>query len=191
MSIETRHVPRGEHVDPGKGMSVDHLGPQLAAFGRQVGDLQRSNSVVLEDAIGGGYETEATFARSNADLHGLTRVLEEKFVIARGKVSQGKKTVAVGGLVDVIRDIEGTSLLVKSALGFLLTLVPRPPHSQTNVLVRGSVHLGWLRHPTLLLTSDKPSVNLTIGVASRNPFYGPQPAESNLAGLVAFQADVL
>ena len=91
----------------------------------------------------------------------------------------------------MIRQVEGTALLQQGALGLLLPLDPRTCHGQANLLVRGSMYLGRLPYPALALASDGPSVDLTIGVASRNPLYVTQPAESNLAGLVAFQADVL
>ena len=82
MGVETRHVPGGEDVNPGEGMGVGHLGPQLAVFNRKLGDLQGGGPVVLQNAIGGGDEPEATVTGGDADLHGLARVFEEKLVIS-------------------------------------------------------------------------------------------------------------
>ena len=91
----------------------------------------------------------------------------------------------------MIRHVEGATSLEKGALGLLPALGPRTRHGHAKVLPRRRMQVGRLPDLALALARDGPSVDLTIGIASRNPLYVTQLAEANLAGLVAFQADAV
>ena len=89
----------------------------------------------------------------------------------------------------MIRHVEGATSLEKGALGLLPSLGPRTRHGHAKVLSRRRMQVGRLPHLSLALLSDRPSVDLTIGVASRDPLDVRQLTKTNLAGLVAFQTE--
>ena len=134
MRVEARSISGGQQVNTGEGMAIGNLHAHFAVLDRQIRDLQGTGPVVLEYAVGGGDETEASLARRHADSYAFAGLLEEKLVVARSESFQGEESVLMGGSVSKVGNVKPRFSFEQRALFPLLSLSPGSGHGQLDLL---------------------------------------------------------